>query len=272
MQSEFALMGRGCDVLEKNSGHFLHLPSYEEIPGKLTVLCIDESPDGSIWLGTTNGLLKVNWKINMDEKPSSPELNASANIELASIGNSIGLDAFNTISANGDGTLLLSIEQDGIYHFNPAQSLLDPVIKHDNYGRGRFIGEISQGRKWTAYTDVTNHLMLIENGNIREIADWKDLPQSGAGVISKDNNLIWATRVARETFIYSMPEAELQRTGTYGQTELIAKLNMQCASMHMDNGGNLWIGTSGYGLRKIKLSHQPFQHFLPGPVPGPGTA
>jgi len=259
-----ALMGNGCDVLKKSSGRFMHFPAFPDIPGKLNVTSVEESADSTIWVGTQIGLMKFRWK-NNGTSTADPDLLSIASVKLISRGHQPGKEAINNIIANPDGTLILSIRNDAIYKFNPVQDQFTFLGKENNFQPGNILGKSVPGRVWFLNVGDQQNVMVFENGKIRKIENWKNLPYPAAGIHSDNHgNLLWSTRIGTETFFYSMPEAEALSIDTIRKPELIAQLNMQCASMELDHSGNLWIGTSGYGLRKIKLSHQPFQHFLKG--------
>jgi signal transduction histidine kinase/DNA-binding response OmpR family regulator/ligand-binding sensor domain-containing protein len=259
------LMDRGCDVLEKASGKFLHMAACPEIPGKLIVNAVEENADGTIWVGTDNGLLKLHWKNNTAEPSGNPELSNSALVELVSSGYHPGKETFNSIIANQDGTLLISIRNDGIYQFDPVQGLFTFLGNENNYKPGNVFGKSEPGRVYFLNVTEPRGVMVFENNRIRKIENWKDLPYPAVRMLNDiHGNLIWSKRNGKETFIYSIPQADMLNDDAERKPELIAHLNMQCASMELDHSGNLWIGTSGYGLRKIKLSHQPFQHMLKG--------
>jgi signal transduction histidine kinase/DNA-binding response OmpR family regulator/ligand-binding sensor domain-containing protein len=260
-----ALMGRGCDVLEKKSGRFLHLSAFPEIPGKLSVYSFEESTDSTIWLGTDNGLLKLRWKNNKIPSVGNPELPTSASIEMASRGFQPGKEMVNSIIANADGSLLISINNDGIYHFDPDHGEFTFLEEAEGSQPGNLLGESAPGRVWFLHVNDYKRLMVFESGKVTKIDNWENFPYAAASMHNDNHgNLLWSTRVGKETFIYSMPESKAFTADSIRKPELIAHLHMQCASMELDLGGNLWVGTSGYGLRKIKLSRQPFQHFLKG--------
>ncbi len=247
--------GRGLDVLEKTSGRFLHLPELDGLSNKFDIMCLVESPDSAIWAATIGGLVRIRWKTNI--VIDNPSLLASATVEVVSRGFQPGKESFFNLAPNPDGTLIVSIWESGTYQYLPSENKFIPIFQWF----GTLMSDNTPGRVWSL-TD--KRMFVIENGKGREIQGVEHPPYMiipiGTG------NLLWAAHVGNETHLYSLPEDEVFRTGSVANPNLVFKLKEAgfCPSAKLDRSGNLWLGTSGYGLQKTKLTQQPFRHFLKG--------
>jgi hypothetical protein len=168
-----AIKGRGCDVLEKSTGRFLHLPAYNENADKFIVNCFEESPDGTIWIGFDGGLLALHWNNNKDSIVKESDLRASASVELVTRGYRPGHEFFHSIHANTDGTLLVSIRDDGIYRYIPSQHFLTFPYKEATARKGRFMGVSMHDRVWALYGKSPTgpvHLMPLQEFSLMQMA------------------------------------------------------------------------------------------------------
>ncbi len=260
-----SVIGRGCDVLEKASGRFLHLPKAKDIPGTIIVHSIDESPDGTIWIAAEGGLLKINWKDTPVGEILSPDLNTYITLSLASTGTPEGNPLFAYVIANENNSILVGFREDGFYQYDPIKDTLKSLGMEDIARRAKLLDKSKQGRAVISYIKDMSNVLALENGRLLGFPDWKSIPHQPFGIHSDGlGKIYWSVLKGLDTYIYSIPEENLMKFGYIASHTLIAKFNSQSSALELDRSGNLWVGMSGYGLRKIKLTHQPFQHFVVG--------
>ncbi len=261
------VQGKGIDVLEKTTGRFLHLPVtvFSDQASKLDVNCFLESPDSTIWIGTENGLLAARWLIGSQSMAADPDLRSSASVTLETKGDKPGMEGFYTLSMTADRTQLLSFRDDGLYRYNPATKVLRQVNKTVSYTKGRFTSRGETAWLWTTFNKNDESVMIFENKIVNDFPGWNNKSNAfNTLATDQDGNLIWASRIGNESGIYSLSEKELFRAGVSLEPKLICTLKDNITSLEIDHAGNLWVGTGGYGLRKIRLNHQPFDHYLKG--------
>ena len=260
-----AVMGRGFDVLEKASGRFLHLPEVKEIPGTILVNSIDESPDGTIWIGAQGGLFKVNWNETSLGNIVSPDLRSYVTISLATNGTIERNMIVTSVIACENNSILVVLGNDGIHQFDPSKNTMTPMGMDDLTERAKAVHKDLQGRAIITNFKRNFNVLALENGKLLEFPEWDNIPHPPYGMHSDGlGNILWSVLIGSNTFIYSIPEENLMKFGSSDSHTQIAKLSAQSSTMEIDRSGNLWIGMSGYGLRKIKLTHQPFQHYVAG--------
>ncbi|MDQ3015734.1 MAG: hypothetical protein M3R25_03295, partial [Bacteroidota bacterium] len=261
------VLGKGIDVLEKTTGRFLHLPVnvYSDQPSKLNVNCFLESPDSTIWIGTENGLLSARWTIGSKSMAADPDLRSSVAVTIETKGDKPGMEVFYTLSLSEDKTQLFSIRDDGIYRYNPATKILTQVSKKDPYTRSDYTTKGETGWLWTTFNKRDEYVMFFHNDLVSDFPNWNEKPYLfNTMAKDQDGNLIWTSRIGNESSIYSFPEKDLFRPGHTFHPTLISTLKENITTLEIDHAGNLWVGMGGYGVRKIRLNHQPFDHYMDG--------
>ncbi len=251
-----SIFGKGLDVLEKNSGRFFHLPF--DVPPSVT-----ETSDSTIWVGTSKGILRLHWRhTNFDvafSDLSTADLTANLTMEETPIRLSSPYLPLN-LMFEPDGSLLISDFEDGLYRYVPsteALTLLDTTLLAPQC-------QIANGVLATGPDGV----YLIEKGSLprRLKLDLMPAPFSTSRVFSdwQGNFIIATTSLLNGSCFFKVPETELLQNGEPKGIEKIFCFELFTPWSEVDRSGNLWVGTSGYGLRKINLGSLPFQHLLPG--------
>jgi signal transduction histidine kinase/CheY-like chemotaxis protein/ligand-binding sensor domain-containing protein/AraC-like DNA-binding protein len=261
------VLGKGIDVLEKATGRFLHLPAnvYSDQPGKLNVNCFIETSDSTIWIGTENGLLAARWTIGSQCVASDPDLRNSVSVRLETKGDHPGMVGFSTLSLTESKTQLLSIRDDGIYRYDPAAKVLTELRKRDIDTEIRFTTKSETAWLWTTFNERDEYVMVFNNEIVHDFPSLEKKPYAFTTMPSdKNGNLIWTWRNENETTIYSLPKAELFKAHDALHPTRICTLQENISCLEIDDAGNLWVGMGGYGVRKIRLNHQPFEHYLSG--------
>ena len=261
-----AVVGMGCDVLEKSSGRFLHLSIFKDIPGDLEVICFAESPDGTIWMGTTKGLFAIRWNADNPFDVLSPDLKSYTTVSLVSTGSREGKSIFTTVTATLDSSIIVSITDDGVYDFNPSSRVLSTIRDEDIKQRIRNLSANTPGKVLLAYNEHEEIMLLLSNSNMLEFPYMRGTPYNPA-IIQHDGNgnMLWLAWTSTRDNVFSIPKKEAFSTSVLKNATIITSFdNESAATMELDRSGNLWVGMSGYGLRKIQLARYPFQHYLPG--------
>lgn len=263
-----SVAGKGLDVLEKNSGRFLHLPLKTLIGSNDAPPCVSESPDGTIWVGTIDdGLLHLRWTFPPETVMTGHGTQLLSYMEQIECRQKQGKVFFFNSLLQSDGAILCtSLDQQEVYRYTPNndQSTLLAVATHQN-DDGPSLIETKPGRIWIA---ISGHVYTIENGGDPKAISLNTLPvdyylsrifPDGRG------NMIWVANSAKKgSIFFTASEEEIIRTGGCAAPTLLFRHQLLSPSSFIDRSGNLWVGSSGYGLRKVTLNLLPFQHVMQG--------
>jgi len=263
-----SVAGKGLDVLEKNSGRFLHLPLKTLLGANDAPPSISESSDGTIWVGTIDdGLLHLRWT-------SPPEgVMTGSGAELLSYMEEIdrkelqgGVFFFNSLLLSDGAILSTSLDQHKVYRYTPHNdrfTLLVATTLPNN--DGTCLLETKPGRSWIT---IGGQIYVIENGDNPQAIRLNTLPDDYyLSRIFPDGrgNMIWvANSDTKGSLFFTASEEEIIRNGGCETPRLLFQHQLFSPSSFVDRSGNLWVGTSGYGLRKVTLNRLPFQHFMQG--------
>ncbi|MCB9340557.1 MAG: response regulator [Lewinellaceae bacterium] len=247
-----SIEGKGLDVMEKQSGKFLHLPL--EIPPFVT-----ETSDRVIWIGTDKHLLRLQWRSAPLDLSNSANLDAYAMVERMPVNMTAQYPAIR-VEAEADGALLVS-SQSGLARYSPSSgqlALLHPgaLSMHCRTDKG----------VWALSTDA--EICLVETGGLPRQLKLNLLPEpykkSRIMPDGQGNLIISCTSIFNGSGFFRISEDELLRQGNLKQFEKVFWIDLFSPWSEVDRSGNLWVGTSGYGLRKTNLTSLPFQHLLTG--------
>ena len=249
-----SIVGRGLDMLERNTGKFLHLTEYNGISLKSSINKVVEAPDGSIWAATNDGIMEV--RLNAQKiDTKTPDLRNSAKINFYTKKTPQGNEAFTTIAPISNEVFAVASLNEQTYLFNPAENQFKPILQ----GKPDLFVNKATKQVWAI---MQGRMFAIKKDGAHEIKGLTHIPllifQSGS------NDLLWAGTDGKTTNIYTMPEAEIITTGSVAKAKLLFRQDKQTPSAGIDRGRNLWVGSGGYGLQKVKLNQQPFQHFMKG--------
>jgi signal transduction histidine kinase/DNA-binding response OmpR family regulator len=264
------LFSKGVDVYDARTGLFHHFPLDFDVANNLGEQgrCIVETPDGDIWVLLLNGkgLYRISvpeaWESGLPYEPDLQRLTKVTNVALPQLVHSPKKDGY----SNGN------------LFFQPGGALSIAVAN----------GQFNIDPKTMAVQRVNEG--LLPNSII--YAEQGDLAYGG-DLWAVNENGLWRVRQGQTAF-FKIPQSEqpercMFRRGKEGHVWFIFHHKMwdlapgeDFDSEHPDlildatpNGctydqaGNFWVGTIGYGLRKINAL-QRFFHvgFTVGPVVG----
>jgi len=248
---------KGLDVYDPRTGRFHHFPlsfgDSKQFDGT-NVVKIIETRDGTIWLIKRNGsLLNIpippTWKTNLPTKPDLQQETQVKTVPLPFVSNSGPSVAEPLIDLslrlNGEIWVTSFLAQ---YAVDPTtfachrihEKLLAPIITHAAAGEEAYGGDF--WFRWENQQTFANELRRIRNGQLTIFpfsnASWK-WPRLSSGkkgsVWFSLNNQMWELSPG-EDIDFSKPDLLLDQDP-----------NCQIT----DRNGNMWVGTLGYGLRKI---------------------
>ncbi|HAD13380.1 MAG TPA: hypothetical protein DCF33_13195, partial [Saprospirales bacterium] len=259
------------DVLDPVSGRFFHLMHEGKPIGNSFGAGFMETPDGVLWLWDDDRIWKTSPTKDMLVKAARQGV---ANIELPC--KAISLSA---VSGWSGGPLqvrqlhysqekkLLVCTNHGLFRIDPATEQIVPEMSiPDNYIQS--LTESKSGELLlNGIQGSHSYLTLISNGKV--LYKIEDSPR---GLLSKfvfdDAGCLWAYNSTNRSiqkwrpsmlFNDGMPELEIPSS----VLRLEKNYGYGCISTMVDKSGNVWVGTSGYGIVKINKTGQKFKTSLP---------
>ncbi|MCY7328471.1 MAG: hypothetical protein LH618_07985, partial [Saprospiraceae bacterium] len=158
-----SVAGKGVDVLEKNSGRFLHLPLKTSLEGKDQPPSVSESSDGTIWVGAIDdGLLHLRWTSPPEAVMTGSSADLKSYMEQIERRQKQGEVFFNSLLQSDGAILSTSSNQHKLYRYTPHNDRFTLLVaathpKDDN----PCLLETKPGRSWII---IGGQLYVIENG------------------------------------------------------------------------------------------------------------
>jgi signal transduction histidine kinase/CheY-like chemotaxis protein/ligand-binding sensor domain-containing protein/AraC-like DNA-binding protein len=249
---------------ERSSGKFYHLSNWNGKPNVLYFESLAQTPDGAIWVGKNRGLLRLTRKEGNDgsEEGESSEISSLFNIEEVLLP---GLDPnavfVTTLASDADGTLLLVCLNEAAFTLNPNSRKANRL----SFAKGGFWHKIDSFGKRQFMSSSENTLEVKEGDLVKEIPPPNGTRWSHIHFSDGKGNLILGLQQANKHFsILTIPEQQLFEKGAIASAKLLLETEKTITAACLDRTGNLWLGTDGYGLLKVKTNSPPFHSILSG--------
>ncbi|GAB3997860.1 two-component regulator propeller domain-containing protein [Spirosoma daeguense] len=256
-------LNEGLNVFNPETQRFYHIDILDKTASNAENYTVDglfEDPQGNIWVAANaNKLIKINLPASFD----FPE-NAHLSPKIQMVQLPVSLPSTNPIkqlSFRADGQALVICES-GTYAFNwqfPQKKGQFTPFSSELANLYSIYSNLSEDSHIASFGDKVLFRLRDQQKRIR-------LPKGNEAILVVKALDKKTLALATDKFLWLMSPEELLR-----QDSLTAKNAFVALPPHLyavtdilrDQTGNIWIGTSGYGIRKFNPRIKQFQSFLP---------
>lgn len=257
---------QGLNLFDERTQRFYHLTISDQAAanaGNYEIRLLAEDPEGHIWVGTdTHKLFRIKLPASLESGfPDQADFTNQVQIKAMAIGQRFSLTQSHYFSFHPDGRGIIGTAY-GMYEFNwkqPTHTTQLPLF-HSKTGDYHTMYVDHQQGYW--FASNSNQIEGWHKGIAKTIA----LPKKnyfGVKLKAIDNQTI---AIATPYHLWLMSPAELFRQDSLTVRTAYEKLppNLSTVtSLLKDRTGAIWVGTSGYGLRKFNPGIKQFQVYLP---------
>ncbi|GAA4450025.1 hypothetical protein GCM10023189_10020 [Nibrella saemangeumensis] len=259
---------KGLNLFDDRSQRFYHIDISDQLASSdsnYEITLLAEDPDGNIWVGTDeNKLFRVTLPDSWREHfPRDPDITRQVQIRYVSL-----VDAG---VAKNRLTHYLNFHSDGSALVGTTNGVFSINWRHPaNAKRLLFAAEFldlhavyEDSRQGYRFASGSDKIIGWYQGKQKPIA----LPEQKNFSVRIKAIDTQTVAVATPHFLWLMSPAELFRQDSLtirNAYSVIPSGVYTVTSILKDRTGNLWLGTSGYGLRKFNPKVKQFRVYLPG--------
>lgn len=251
----------GLNLFDRKKQQFYRLGMHNSVNVDLTGTTINtiiEDSDGSIWIGTDKGIFSI--EVVQKKKGEAPFFKVSQKT-IESGGEHRVASLFRT----ADGNILAKLFFGGLFYWNASQKQFENVLSDNtmNSDGGKSILEYPYGTYWISFSKGRLFKYRSET-DFEQVfsADGSQILYTGDLVFDNNTDKIWYCQLFNNT-IYSidpnLPIGEITQ-----EPVLYLSPRTYPTDLLFDDNQTLWIGTNGYGIRKLAVNAQPFLHLAKG--------
>ncbi len=256
---------QGLNLFDTRSQRFYHLNIRDRAApnaANYAVSWLYEDPQGAIWvLANEDKLIKVSFSDALKASfPSHPGLDDQVQLVQVPVKGG-GSNAITHVSFRSDGQAL-AVSLGGLTSFNwkhPEKMAKFEPFPAELAGNNATYGDATDGSWFSA---VNNTIVCHRAGRLKTIT------------ISKKNDVAISLKeinpgtlaIATDEFLWLMSPDELARQDSLTARNAFTALPPDVyaiSAILTDQTGNIWLGTSGYGIRKFNPKIKQFHSSLP---------
>ncbi len=224
-----------------------------------TIYAIEEGSEGDLWVGTGNGVFRVSIDNTIADTP--PVFNIQQQTVAGEIEPLVG-----SLRFTKEGDMLAKVYDKGLYLFNKNNQQFERIFenKYLQAEGGEQILEYPKGHFWTNLNQgVLSQFILRPIKNEFEIKTYDQMPNMKDIVFNENTDELWISQIFENT-IYSFVPDTTSLTESI-QLKAVVEFSDQIypTKLFFDDNQTLWIGTNGYGIRKLLVGQRSFDHLAP---------
>lgn len=266
-------LNQGLNLFDDRTRRFYHIDVRDQTApnaGNYEIKFLAEDPGGNIWVGTNNNKL---FKITLPDRlktgfPDQANFTGQVQSRQLALPATAFVESGQCITFETDGQARLSSTAD-IYAFNWRQPGL---ITHQNLPGSPAVGSAY----YSVYSDAKQDIWLAATAaNIRcwQHGIQKTIPLPKTNYVSVEIKAVDANTllIATTDLLWVMSPAELMRQDSLTVRNAFVAMPTDLyaiTDLLRDQTGMIWVGTSGYGLRKFNPKVRQFRAYLPGTTLG----
>jgi signal transduction histidine kinase/DNA-binding response OmpR family regulator/ligand-binding sensor domain-containing protein len=262
-------LNKGLNLYDERTRRFYKLNVRDkELPnaGNYGIQLLAEDPEGNLWVGTDKKkLFKISLPPHLKSRfPDQADFTDQVQLHQFTLTDTGAEGSTRSVVFEPDGKATVGTTH-GLYTVNWKKP---GVVDRLAMGKGNFPFEvyISYGKRgWFAAS--TQEVVCGRNGTTKVLA----LPRNGApgaSLVAVDENTL---AVATTEYLWLMTPEELFAQESLGPDNAMVAMPTHVygvTNLLKDQTGNIWVGTSGYGLRKFNPRTKQFHNYLAGTTIG----
>jgi len=236
-------------VYDKNSEQF------QRVPGFSDALNLIEDKEGNLWGGNrgSGSLVKIT------EIPAANTTNPQFKVENKGIATRYAVNFLHLLS---DGTILAGGHR-GLLKWNEKANQLEPFV-NQKLGQVNSIVEYPKGTLWVK-SNYAFH--KIQNGIVTPIQSNVDISVTRIKFDTATHKIwfYYGGPWLEQRWLFGINPLKIKDNFLDIETteQIILEKKLYAPNIFLEEGRTIWIGTNGYGIRKMALQKYPFRHFLP---------
>ena len=220
------------------------------------IQAIAQTPDGYLWVGTSEGLARFDGvRFVTFDRSNTPAFTDNSILSLETA---------------RDGSLWIGTEGGGLLHY--ANGAFRDFGQNDGLTNG-FVRAVHPGRDGTVWVGTDRGFFRYSNNRFTRLDGTPDIPlasvtamaedaagkiwvTSSTGLLLADQNGLARARCATQSNVAAQRRISFLREGLVKsgcEGPEIRLPDLEINSIHRDSSGNLWMGTRGQGL--VRLAH-----------------
>ena len=239
----------GLSVYDKNSEQFQRVPGYSD------ALNLIEDKEGNLWGGNrgSGSLVKIT------EIPAANTTNPQFKVEHKGIATRYAVNFLHLLS---DGTILAGGHR-GLLKWNEKANQLEPFV-NQKLGQVNSIVEYPKGTLWVK-SNYGFH--KIQNGIVTPIQSNVDISVTRIKFDTATHKIwfYYGGPWLGQGWLFGIDPLKIKDNflDIEATEQIILEKKLYAPIIFLEGGRTIWIGTNGYGIRKMALQKYPFRHLVP---------
>ncbi|MCI5082422.1 MAG: ATP-binding protein, partial [Saprospiraceae bacterium] len=223
-----------------------------------TIYTIEEGPEGALWIGTDLGAFRI---------VVGKHVKAVPVFEIQQMGiEGEENPLVGSIKATQNGELFAKVYDKGIFLFNPVSQQFESIFenKYLQAEGGEQIMEYPKGYFWTNLNQgILSQFVYRSDYDQFELKTFDQISNIKDIVFNDKTNELLISQVFKNSV--SSIVADKGKLTESIDPKVVVELSEQVypTKLFFDDNHTLWMGTNGYGIRKLSVNKPSFDHLAP---------